>query len=117
MPASEFAQMLFTRTTFPDAADVQLAALVTVKEYEFAASPSKVVVVPDPVVVEPPGLAVTIHVPDAGKPLRNTLPVTVEQVGCVIVPTVGAIGGEYTVTLTASVFVHPLAFVIVIVPE
>ena len=33
-----------------------------------------------------------IHVPVAGKPLNTTLPVPTEQVGWVIVPTVGAVG-------------------------
>ena len=44
-------------------------------------------------VVEPliaPGLIVQF--PD-GKPLKTTLPVATEQVGCVMVPTVGAGGG------------------------
>ena len=30
--------------------------------------------------------------PDAGKPLRTTLPVDKEQVGCVMVPTEGGVG-------------------------
>jgi hypothetical protein len=33
-----------------------------------------------------------VHVPAAGKPLNTTLPVPTLQVGCVIVPTVGAVG-------------------------
>lgn len=48
-----------------------------------------VVLVPVPVVV-PPGVLVRVHVPDAGKSLRTTLPVGTIQVGWVIVPTVGA---------------------------
>ena len=32
------------------------------------------------------------QLPDAGKPLKATLPVAVLHVGCVIVPTVGAEG-------------------------
>ena len=52
----------------------------------------KVAVVPVPVIVAPPGLAVTVQLPDAGKPLRATLPVAVLHVGWVIVPTVGAEG-------------------------
>ena len=47
---------------------------------------------PVPVIVEPPGLAVTVQVPLAGKPLKATLPVAVLHVGCVIVPTIGAVG-------------------------
>ena len=51
-----------------------------------------VVLVPVPVVVVPPGERVSVHVPEAGKPERTTLPVATEQVGCVIEPTVGAEG-------------------------
>jgi hypothetical protein len=49
-------------------------------------------VVPVPVIVEPPGVAVTVQVPDAGSPLKATLPVAVVQVGWVMVPTTGADG-------------------------
>ena len=42
--------------------------------------------------IEPPGLAVTVQLPDAGKPLNATAPVAVAQVGCVIAPTIGAEG-------------------------
>ena len=48
--------------------------------------------VPEPVVVVPPGDRVKVHVPVAGKPLKITLPVAKAQLGCVIVPTVGAVG-------------------------
>jgi hypothetical protein len=50
------------------------------------------VVVPVPVVVAPPGDLVSVQVPDEGKPLNATLPVATLQVGCVIVPTTGAVG-------------------------
>jgi hypothetical protein len=49
-----------------------------------------VVVVPVPVVVVPPGDLVKVHVPVGGKLFSTTLPVATVQVGCVIVPTVGA---------------------------
>jgi hypothetical protein len=50
-----------------------------------------VVVVPVPVI--PPGLIV--HVPVAGRPDSITLPVVAEQeAGCVIVPTIGAVGAD-----------------------
>lgn len=49
-------------------------------------------VVPVPVIVEPPGEAVTVQVPDAGSPLNATLPVETEHVGWVIVPITGADG-------------------------
>ena len=56
------------------------------------ASPEMVVLVPVPVVVIPPGVRVSVHVPVAGKPFNTTLPVATVHVGCVIVPTEGAAG-------------------------
>ena len=47
---------------------------------------------PVPLIVPPPGDTVTVHVPEAGNPLRATLPVGVVQSGCVIVPMIGADG-------------------------
>ena len=52
-----------------------------------------IVLVPVPVWL--PGLIV--QVPVAGKPLKATLPVTVRQVGWVMVPTVGVAGIAFTV--------------------
>jgi len=46
-------------------------------------------VVPVPVPLIPPGF--TVQLP-AGSPLRTILPVAVEQVGWVMVPTIGAAG-------------------------
>ena len=83
-------------TALPDAADVQPTELVTVNVYVPAASPLKFAVVPVPVIVAPL-LAVTVQLPDAGSPLKATLPVAVAHVGCVIVPTVGAAGVGLTV--------------------
>ena len=57
--------------------------------------------VPEPDFVAPPGEAVMVHDPEAGRPLSATLPVLVAQVGCVIVPIIGAEGISYIVTLTA----------------
>jgi hypothetical protein len=55
-------------------------------------------VVPDPEpVVVPPGVLVIVQLPD-GNPLRATLPVAREHVGCVIVPTIGTEG----IALSAS---------------
>ena len=69
-------------TTFADTGDVQFAALVTVKVYVVdAASPLIVVLVPVPVVVVPPGVRVSVHVPVEGKPFSTTLPVGSEHVG------------------------------------
>lgn len=56
------------------------------------ANPVIVVDVPEPVVVAPPGVVVTVHVPDDGKPFKTTLAVPTAQVGCVIVPSIGAVG-------------------------
>ena len=79
-------------TTLADAEEIHPAALVTVKVYVPAASNEIVELVPEPVVVVPPGDRVKVHVPVAGKPLKITLPVAKAQLGCVIVPTVGAVG-------------------------
>ena len=43
-------------------------------------------------VVVPPGDLVKVHVPEAGNPFNTTVPVDIAHVGCVIVPTVGAVG-------------------------
>ena len=63
--------------------------------------------------VMPPGLMVQL--PD-GKPFNTTLPVGVKQVGWVMVPTVGAVGGKGCALITTSAEdgeVHPEALVIV----
>ena len=64
-----------------------------------AESPVIVVVVPDPVVVVPPGVRVSVHVPVPGNPLRTTLPVGTKHVGSVIAPTMGAPGTAFTVSV------------------
>lgn len=43
-------------------------------------------------VIVPPGFLVKVHVPVAGNPFNSTLPVASVQVGCVKIPTVGAVG-------------------------
>ena len=71
---------------------------------------------PLPVVVAPPGLAVTVQVPDAGSPLRATLPVGTPHMGWVIAPTTGAVGVTGAVLMTADPEereVQPLALVTV----
>jgi len=104
-------------TTFVVAVDVHPSALVTVNVYVIeAASPLKVVVVSVPVWVAPPGEAVTVQIPDGGKSLKATLPVEVEQVGCVTVPIVGATGvegWEFIVTVDVGVEVQPSELVTV----
>jgi len=60
-----------------------------------------------------PGLSVQLP---AGKPFNTTLPVAVEHVGCVIIPTVGAAGIEgcgLMIILADGTDVHPDAFVTV----
>jgi hypothetical protein len=53
-----------------------------------------------PVVVVPPGVRVKVQLPVAGNPFKITLPVATEQVGWVIVPTVGAVGVAGWVLIT-----------------
>ena len=72
--------------------------------------------IPVPVVAIPPGLLVKVHVPDDGKSVNTTLPVATAQVGCVIVPTVGATGVAgcaFTTTFADAAEVHPAALVTV----
>ena len=72
--------------------------------------------VPVPVIVVEPTDSVTVHVPATGKPLSATLPVATVQVGCVIAPTTGAVGGKGIVLITAlteATEIHPAAFVTV----
>ena len=74
----------------------------------------KVAVVPVPVIVVEPTDSVIVQVPAAGKPLKATLPVAVAQVGCVIVPIVGAFGVEIDAFITAfkeATEVQPTEFV------
>ena len=73
-----------------------------------------VVVVPVPVEVTAPGVLVSVHVPVAGNPLRTTLPVAKAHVGCVLVPTTGAIGVAGCALITTfadATEVHPVALV------
>ena len=75
-----------------------------------------VVLVPVPVAVVPPGVLVTVHVPDDGKPFKTTLPVATAHVGWIIVPTVGADGVDglaWITTLAEAVEVPPCALVTV----
>jgi hypothetical protein len=66
---------------------VHPAEFETVNVYDPAERPVIVVLVPEPVVVTPPGSLVMVHVPLEGNPLRTTLPVAALQLGCVITPT------------------------------
>lgn len=51
-----------------------------------------VLLVPVPIVVVNPGVLFNVHVPDAGKPVKVTLPVDNEHEGGMIVPTIGGVG-------------------------
>ena len=82
----------------------------------FAARLLNVPVVPIPVMVVDPTDSVTVHMPDAGSPLKATLPVAVVQVGWVMVPTTGADGVAGCALITApddATEVHPAALVTV----
>lgn len=82
----------------------------------FGASPINIPVNPVPVIVAPPGEAVTVHEPLAGKPLSATSPVATAQVGCVIAPITGAVGVEGAgaiTTLAQATETQPAAFVTV----
>ena len=77
----------------------------------FGANPVIIVVAVDPVI--PPGLMVQFP---AGNPLSATLPVANEQVGCAIIPTIGATGvagNGFITALTEASEIHPAAFVTV----
>ena len=81
-----------------------------------ADKPLKVPVVPVPVVVEPPGDAVTVQLPPAGKPLNATLPVATAHVVWVTDPVLGAdgvAGCVFIVTELDAPDVHPAALVTV----
>ena len=56
-----------------------------------------------------------VQVPEAGKPLKTTLPVATVQVGCVIFPIVGAVwvGCALITTLPDAGEVQPDVFVTV----
>jgi hypothetical protein len=98
-------------TTSADAFDIHPGSLQIVKLYVPGARFVIVAVVPFPVI--PPGLMV--HVPVAGRPLSTTLPVVARQeAGCVIVPTIGAVGAEGATCIITSADgtdIHPAAVV------
>ena len=98
-------------TTLAVAGEMHPAALVTVKLYVPIARPVVVVVLPVPVIA--PGLIVQLP---AGRPFNTTDPVDKVQVGCVMVPTIGAAGVAgcaVITTLAVAGEMHPAAFVTV----
>jgi hypothetical protein len=97
--------------TLADAKDVHPDAFVTVKVYEPEVNPVTVLLMPVPAIA--PGFKVQFP---AGKLFKTTLPVAVVQVGCVIVPTVGASGVKgcaFIIVLADGIETHPAAFVTV----
>ena len=99
-----------------EATEVHPDAFVTANVYVPEAKPLNVPVVPVPVFVAPPGVAVMVHVPLAGKPPRDTLPVATVQVGWVNVPilvALGVAGCELIVADEVEAEVHPAVFVTV----
>ena len=74
-------------TTLAETGEIHPDAFVTVKVRVPAARPEIVAMAVFPAIA--PGLIVQFP---AGKPLNTTLPVATVQVGCVIIPTVGAVG-------------------------
>ena len=81
-----------------------------------AAKPLNVPVAPVPVMVVDPTDSVTVQVPDAGSPLKATLPVAVVQVGWVMALTTGAdgvAGCVLIVALSDEAEVQPAALVTV----
>lgn len=93
--------------------EIQPAELVTVNVYVPAARPLIVVDAELPDVVTPPGLRVSVQVPD-GKPFNTTEPVASEQDGCVML-TEGAAGVILgaLVPLPATL-VHPFTVVVTV---
>jgi hypothetical protein len=67
--------------TLAEAGDKQPASFVTVKVYMPAGMTEMVAELPDPGVITPPGLRVTVQVPMEGRLLRMTLPVDNAHVG------------------------------------
>jgi hypothetical protein len=101
-------------TTFPEGEDIHPVELVTEKVYVPDGIDDIVTDVPEPEIVTLPGILVIVQLPEAGKPLRITLPVELEHVVWVIVPTTGAVGAAGAGDIVASFDtgdVHPSALV------
>lgn len=98
-------------TALADDTEIHPASLLTVKLYVPGLRFEIVVVVPVPVIA--PGLIV--HIPVAGNPLSTTLPIgDAHEEGCVIVPTIGAVGAAGALlitTLADSMDIHPASLV------
>lgn len=64
----------------------------------------------------PPGDLVRVHIPEDGNPDNSTLPVATAQVGWVIVPTIGGVGGVVIVRWVGANPWRKTTFEPVIVP-
>jgi len=98
-------------TILADGGEIHPDAFVTVKLNVPEGNPDRVLLVPEPAIA--PGLIIQLPV---GRPFNTTLPVATVQVGCVIVPTVGAegvIGCGRIVKLPDGEDVHPTELVTV----
>lgn len=96
--------------TLAEGTDAHPPEFVTINVYAPAKSVEIVAVVPVPVINTPSGFLVMVQVPITGKPLKSTLPVEIEQVGCEIVPITGAEGEAGCVsiiTLDDATETHP----------
>lgn len=104
--------------TSEDEFEIQPDEPFTANEYVPAGRDSIVVLSPVPVNIFPPGDLVIVHVPEEGRPVSVTLPVTELQSGCTITPTVGAEVANGTALITISEDAadeHPDEFVTVYV--
>lgn len=71
-------------TAFNDPAEIHPKASVTENVYvvfSVKLPNTPVVAGPDPDITKPPGVAVTVHAPEFGRPLISTLPVATVHVG------------------------------------
>ena len=85
-----------------EAPEVQPLSLVTVYEYVPEFKSGIVVLTPFPDVFTPPGVLVSVHVPDEGNAFKTILPVAVAQVGWEIFPGEGAVGMAGALIITKS---------------
>jgi hypothetical protein len=104
--------------TLDEFEDIHPLASVTVKVYIPEFNPEMVVLIPVEVKFTFPGNLVIVQLPE-GNPLNVTLPVATEQVGCIIMPTIGAVtdGAAFITTFDeADELQIPLETVNVYVP-
>ncbi len=102
--------------TLAEEEEVHPSELVTVKVNVPDVSPVTVVLEPVPDNDPPPGLVISVQVPEEGRLLRTTLPVGEGQLGWVIKPTAGAggvCGWEVITMFPDGTDTHPFVFVTV----